>query len=45
MIERKRDVNELYERQGEEQPYDLSFADDKRNYELKDWAHITICFV
>ena len=29
----------------EEPPYDLSFADDKRNYELKDWAHIIICFV
>ncbi|NQE52138.1 hypothetical protein C5S29_00995 [ANME-1 cluster archaeon GoMg3.2] len=34
MIERKREVNELYERLGEEPPYDLSFADDKRNYEL-----------
>ena len=34
MIELKREVNELYERLGEEPPYDLSFADDKRNYEL-----------
>ncbi|MEA2053478.1 MAG: PAS domain S-box protein [Euryarchaeota archaeon] len=34
MIELKREVNELYERQGEEPPYDLSFADNKRNYEL-----------
>jgi hypothetical protein len=29
MIERKRELNELYERLGEELPYDLSFADDK----------------
>jgi len=29
MIELKREVNELYERQGEEPPYDLPFADDK----------------
>ena len=34
MLELKREVNELYERLGEEPPYDLSFADDKRNYEL-----------
>ena len=34
MIELKREVNVLYKRQGEEPPYDLSFADDKRNYEL-----------
>ncbi len=34
MIELKREVNELYERLGEEPPYDLSFADNKRNYEL-----------
>ena len=35
MIELKREVNELYERQGEEPPYDLSFADDKKDYELR----------
>jgi hypothetical protein len=29
MIERKRELNELYERLGEGPPYDLSFADDK----------------
>nr|CBH38046.1 hypothetical protein, HAMP domain family and PAS fold family [uncultured archaeon] len=34
MIELKRELNELYERLGEEPPYDLSFADNKRNYEL-----------
>lgn len=34
MIELKCEVNELYERLGEEPPYDLSFADNKRNYEL-----------
>ena len=30
---------------GGEPPYDLSLADDKRNYELKDWAHMSEIFV
>lgn len=32
MIELKRKVNRAYERLGEEPPYDLAFADNKKNY-------------